>query len=115
MSSSRASSRVDADSHWNRRTTRASPGWSCATGSEVRGVRSRERAPLPAEDLLRPEQAGHGFRVRDFPLAHPGERGGERQGENFQEFLVVELRALVFELFREVDLDALVRIPDRDM
>src|SRR5258708_33446798 len=53
--------------------------------------------------------------VGDFPLAHPGERGGERQGENLQEFLVVELRALLLEAFREVDFDPLVRIRDRDV
>src|SRR5258708_4944291 len=99
----------------NRRTTRASTGWSCATGSEAREASLGPRAPLSAEYFFGPEKSRDGLGVGDFPLAHPGERRCEREREDLEEFLVVELGALVFELFREVDFDPLVRIPDRDV
>src|SRR5207249_6091756 len=97
----------------NRRTTRASTGWSSATGSEAREASLGPRAPLSAQYFFGPEQPRHGLGVGDLPLAHPGERRGERKREHLEELLFVELRALVFEPFREVDLDPLVRIRDR--
>src|SRR5258706_11650199 len=70
----------------------------------------RALRPLSAEHLFGPEQCRDGLRVRDLPLAHPGERCGEGQREHLEELLVVERRALVLEPLREEDLDELVRV-----
>jgi len=75
---------------------------------------SRERS-TPRRGPSPPEQASDTVFESCLPLAHPGERGGERQGEDLQEFLVVELRALLPQAFGEVDFDALARIRDRDV
>src|SRR5712691_3418408 len=99
---------------WSRETRRGKSASRSGTGSEIPKGRS-ERAPLSAEHFLGPEQSRDGLGIGDLPLAHPGERRGERKREHLEEFLVVELRALVSELLREVDFDPLVRIRDRDV
>src|SRR6266516_7918768 len=80
----------------NRKTGPAKAGSNSSIGF-------RALPPLSDEHLFGPEQCRDGLRVRDLPLAHPGERRGERQREHLEELLVVELRALVLEPLREVE------------
>src|SRR6266849_7927713 len=97
----------------------ASPGTPSGTWRSIEGWSSREDEhesdPVSSEDFFGPEQSRDGLGIGDLPLAHPGERRGERKREHLEEFLVVELRALVLEPSREVDFDPLVRIRDRDV
>jgi len=62
-------------------------------------------ARLSAEYFLRPEQSRDRLGVGDLSLAYPASGRGERSVKTSRNSSSSSLRVLVFELFREVDLD----------
>src|SRR3990172_8899031 len=63
--------------------------------------------PIARRDPLGPQDADHGLRIADPALAHPIDRGRERNRKGLEELAVVERPALVPEAAREPQLDAL--------
>ncbi len=53
--------------------------------------------PFAIQQFLRPEQAGNGFVIGDFPHLDPFQRFGQRQREHLQMFAIIKTRTLEHE------------------